>query len=206
MTAVRSVLFDMDGVLYAYDRTHRLELLEGALDVPAATIKAKVFDGGIEDAHDLGQLSTDDYMAAIADALGVSLRLGQWVAARKWAMAPEPAMLDLAKQLGSRAEIALMTNNGQFMADAIDEVAPELRGIFGAHIYFSGTLGMGKEHTPTFPKLMTMLGWDAASTLFVDNSPVYIAAADAAGVNTHLFEDIDGLRARLNALGIDLNT
>lgn len=192
----------MDGVLYAYDFEARLRLLEDALDVPADIIRAEIFESGFEDEADLGRMDTDTYIAGIAARLGVPVTLRQWTAARKWAMAPEPAMLDLARGLKAHCEIALLTNNGRFLADAIDELAPELPPLFGERLFVSGILGMGKEHAPTFTALLAQLGWQPATTLFIDDSPRYIGEADKAGLVTHLFTDIDGLRGWLAEFGL----
>lgn len=200
-TAIDAVLFDMDGVLYAYDRVHRMELLSSALDVPAADIREKIFASGLEEAHDLGRLSVDEYVAEVGRALGRDVTLRQMISARKWSMAPEPAMLDLAKRLGADYEIAMMTNNGMFLADAIDQLAPELPAIFGDRVFFSGALGCGKETPETFDLLMSKLGWQAGRTLFVDDSSEYIEAAIKAGLIAHKFEGIDGLKAHLAELG-----
>jgi len=201
-TAIDAVLFDMDGVLYAYDRPHRLELLSSALDVSADEIHEKIFASGLEDDHDLGRIGVEDYIAEIGRRLNCDVTLRQWRAARKWAMAPEPEMLDLAKRLGAEFDIALMTNNGMFLADAIDQLAPELPGIFGERMFFSGALGCGKETPATFAVLMDKLGWRAALTLFVDDSETYIAAAIEAGLIAHKFEDVVGFKTHLAELGL----
>lgn len=202
MSDVASVLFDMDGVLYAYDFENRLNLLESALGVPAETIRAEIFQSGFDDAHDNGDFGIDDYMAGISERLGVEVRLGQWVAARKWAMAPEPAMIDLARALSETHEIALLTNNGQMLHDHIDELAPELRPLFGERLFVSGVHGFNKERAAGFTAILEHLGWDADSTLFIDDSARYIAAAAEAGLLTHHFDGIEGLCERLAALDI----
>jgi len=199
---IQAVLFDMDGVLYAYDFANRMNLLESALGVPAADIREKIFTCGFDDAHDNGDFGVDDYIAGISERLGVPVRLGQWVAARKWAMAPEPAMIDLARKLSETLEIALLTNNGQFLYDHIDELAPELRPLFGDRLFVSGVHGFNKERASGFAGILDRLGWDAGKTLFVDDSAEYIAQADEAGLVTHHFDGIEGLRDRLSALGL----
>jgi len=194
---IRAVLFDMDGVLYAYDFEARLGLLESALEVSKEDIRSKIFDSGFDDQHDQGLIDVDSYISGIADRLGVPVRVGQWLAARKWAMAPEPAMLDLARALKANHQIALLTNNGQFLADAVAEVAPELLEIFEDRMFFSGVVGLSKDFSASFATLLNKLDWAPAQTLFVDDHAGYIEQAAAAGLHTHLFTDIDSLRATL---------
>ncbi|MBO6949677.1 MAG: hypothetical protein JJ855_16985 [Rhodospirillales bacterium] len=202
MSDIEAVLFDMDGVLYAYDFENRLNLLSDALGVPTPDIKEKIFSSGWEDKSDNGDIGVDEYIAGISERLGVDVTLRQWVAARKWAMAPEPMMLDLARQLSESHQIALLTNNGRMLFDHIDEVAPELRPLFGERLFVSGVHGFNKERAEGFVSILDHLGWDAATTLFVDDSPRYISQADEAGLVTHLFVGIEGLRVRLGQLGL----
>lgn len=204
MTQPAAFLFDMDGVLYAYNRPYRLELLESALNVPAAVIAAEVFDSGLEDRSDLGQLNTADYIEAVAARLGVPVRLGQWIAARTWSMAPEQPVLALARRLGAQNPIAMMSNNGSYLAEAIDQVAPELRPIFGARILFSGVLKLGKQNSADYAPLLAHLGWRAETTLLIDDNADYIAAAAMAGLQTHLFKDLAELEQDLAARGIEV--
>lgn len=202
MTEIRSVLFDMDGVLYAYDFENRLKLLESALDVRAETIRAQVFDSGLERAGDVGDLDTDAYIAAINEALSVDVTLRQWVAARKWAMAPAPQVIDMARELTNKVEIALLTNNGTMMAEHIAELAPELPALFGENLFTSGTSGFDKETVEGFTGLLAKLGWDSATTLFVDDNAGYVANADTAGLVTHLFQEPGQLRDALRDYGL----
>lgn len=202
MVTVRSVLFDMDGVLYAYDFENRLNLLESALGVPAETIKREIFLSGFDDAHDDGEMSTEDYIAGLSERLGVPVRLGQWVAARKWAMAPEPAVIDLARALSAKVEIALLTNNGPMLLENLPELAPELPDIFKDRLFVSGVHGFNKERAEDFTRFLAHLGWQPESTLFIDDNARYIGEANKAGLLTHHFDGIDGLRARLASLGL----
>lgn len=202
MTDIKAVLFDMDGVLYAYDFENRLNLLSDALNVPAATIREKIFQSGFEDLADNGDIDIDEYIAGIGERLGVEVRLGQWVAARKWAMAPEPIMIDLARTLSETVEIALLTNNGAMLLEHIDELAPELPALFAGKLFVSGVHGFNKERADGFSGILAHLGWKAETTLFVDDSARYIAAAAEARLVTHQFDGIEGLRVRLDELGL----
>ncbi|MEX0693567.1 MAG: HAD family hydrolase [Rhodospirillales bacterium] len=199
---ISAVLFDMDGVLYSYDFGNRLQLLSDALGVSVSDIEDKIFKSGFEDSHDNGDIDVEGYIAGIAERLGVPVRPGQWLAARKWAMAPEPIMIDLARRLKKTVEIALLTNNGALLYENIAELAPELPPLFGDRLFVSGVHGFNKEYVSGFTGLLAHMGWRAETTLFIDDSPRYITAADQAGLVTHRFDGIDGLRARLTDLGL----
>lgn len=202
MSAINAILFDMDGVLYAYDFENRLKLLEAALDVPGETIRAEIFESGLEDGHDDGATDTAAYIQGISERLGVEVTLRQWVSARKWAMAPEPAMIDLARELKARLPIALLTNNGPMLFENIADLAPELPPLFESNLFVSGVHGFNKERSSGFSGVLAHLNWRAEATLFVDDNPGYIAMADEAGLVTHVFDGIEGLKVRMAELGL----
>lgn len=192
----------MDDVLCRYDRPKRFAFLENALGVAAERIKAEIFQSGFEDEADLGRMTSAEYVAGISKRLGVPVTAEIWMDARKQAMTPDPAMFDLARALMAKVEVAMLTNNGKLLAENIARVMPDIPATFGERAFFSGTLGMGKEHTPTFPAFAKMMGWDVTRMLFVDDSEQYIQAARAAGVVAHHFKGIDGLKAELKRLGL----
>jgi len=197
MPKPETFLFDMDGVLCRYDFAGRLQRLQAVLGVSAAEIGARIFQSGFEGDADLGVYDSDIYMTEVSRRLGVTVDRQTWLAARAEAMTPDHGMLELARDLKRNHDIALMTNNGALLSESIDEIFPTLREIFGQQLVFSSDISAGKEHAATFPILMTRFGWHAETTLFIDDSETYIAAGRKAGVQTHLFTGIDGLRAVL---------
>ncbi|MBT5514736.1 MAG: HAD family phosphatase [Rhodospirillaceae bacterium] len=199
MPRITSILFDMDGVLCDYDFDGRLKALEAAIGIPAAEIDAKIFKSGFEDAADLGQYGAPGYMEEVARLLDADVDAGTWLAARADAMTPNLEMLDLARDLKTRTDIAMFSNNGWQLREALGDIFPELTAIFGTHIYFSAEVGAGKQHTETFHPFLTQLGWSVETTLFVDDNEGYIAAARAAGVESHLFEGAEGFKTALVA-------
>ena len=199
MPKPETFLFDMDGVLCDYDFAGRLDRLETALGIAAAEIEAKIFKSGFEDEADLGVYDSTDYLTEISRRLGVRVDRQAWLDARAGAMTPNPEMLNLVGDIMKDHDVALMTNNGALLAEAIDDIFPALRELFGAQLVFSSDVGASKEDAGTFPLLMARFGWTAETTLFIDDSETYIAAGRDAGLRTHLFRDYAGLRAALAA-------
>ena len=202
MAAIETFLFDMDGVLCAYAFDRRLRLVEERLGGPASEIEAKIFTSGFEEAADFGEFGTAAYLEGVSERLGLAVDAATWLAARRDAMTPDAAMLDLARDLAERHPTALLTNNGWFLCEAIDEVFPALRGIFAERMFFSAEIGGGKEQTATFRPFLDRLGWRPETTLFIDDSATYIGCAREAGLETHLFAGLDGLMADLRARSI----
>ena len=69
-------------------------------------------------------------------------------------------------------------------------------------IVISGALGMAKPEPAIYRHVLETHGLDAAETLFIDDAPANVAAAEALGIRAIRFTDADTLRAELEALGL----
>ena len=69
-------------------------------------------------------------------------------------------------------------------------------------IVVSGAEGIAKPDPAVFALLVDRYRLDPAATVFVDDSPVNVAAAAAAGLRAVRFTDADTLRADLSRLGL----
>jgi 2-haloacid dehalogenase len=69
-------------------------------------------------------------------------------------------------------------------------------------IVISGALGMAKPEPAIYHHLLETYGLDAAGTLFIDDAPANVAAAEAIGIRAIRFTDADALRAELRTLGL----
>jgi putative hydrolase of the HAD superfamily len=201
-STIRRIIFDMDGVLCHTDFLRGREILGKQIGVTAAAIEDAIYRSGFDDEADQGRLTAEQYLQGMAERLGVAVGRADWLAARKAAMTPDPGMLALARALGPRVEITMLTNNGPVLRAHIGEVFPEVVEVFGARAFFSCEFGTGKEAPRVFALLLERIGGTPAETLFIDDSADYIENGRAAGLNVHHFRGIGPLRAQLSALGL----
>ena len=201
---IKLVIFDMDGVLCRYNFNERLRILSEVTGLPAADIDAAIFRSGFDDQGDLGLYSAEDYLTQFSERLGVSVSRDDWLRARRDSIAPDGAMLELAAQVGCLAPIAMLTNNGPLLQDGFSEVFPQAAALFGEQAFFSSQLKSTKEKPEIFRLILTELGGKPNSTLFIDDTPAYIASAQKAALLTHHFRCIHGLRDVLLTYGISI--
>ena len=201
-STIRHVIFDMDGVLCRTDFLRGREVLGKQIGVTAVAIDDAIYRSGFDDEADQGRFTAEQYLQGMTERLGVAVARAEWLAARKAAMTPDPGMLALARALGRRVEIAMLTNNGPVLRAHIGEVFPEVIEVFGARAFFSCEFGAGKEAPRVFALLLDRIGGTPAETLFIDDSAGYIENGRAAGLNVHHFRGISPLRAQLSALGL----
>lgn len=200
---MEAVIFDMDGVLCAYDFPARLAHLERRIGVPAETIDEAIFRSGFEDAADRGEMDEAAYLSGLSARLGTPVTRADWLAARAAAMTPNRDVLDLARSLAARLPVAVLTNNGYFLKSALPDLFPQVGEIFADHVYISAALGLAKPDPAAFRAVAARLGVAPARTFFTDDSATYIEGARAAGLTTHLFQNAATLRHALVAVGLD---
>ena len=201
-SGIELVIFDMDGVLCRYDFYRRLGMLSDITGVSAGDIDKVIFHSGFDDRGDRGLYSADGYLRQFNKLLGASVSRHDWLRARKKSTFPDAAMLDLAAQVGSQVPIAMLTNNGPLLQDGLAEVFSQAAALFGDKAFFSSQFKSTKEEPDIFHKILGKLDGKATTTLFIDDSPAYIASAQTAALLTHQFKGIDGLRDVLFFYGI----
>lgn len=199
---LEAVIFDLDGVLCDYDFASRLNRLSELCGLDSAVIEERIWGSGFDEAADMGRYDLDEYCRLTCKKLEADLSYEALLSARIGAMRRKEDVLCLVRALGGQVERALMTNNGPFLAQGIHRILPELADLFGEHAYFSGVLGLAKPDPAAFLAVAERLGADPGRTLFVDDSPDYIAGARNAGLIAHLFVGASALKAMLTDHGL----
>ena len=192
----------MDDVVCSYDLAGRLQRLETLTGIPASEIRAKIFDSGFKDTADGGAYAASEYLDEISAILGVTIDREAWVKTRAETTVPKPDMLALARAANERCEIALLSNNCWLMAETLPHMLPEIVDVFESNVFVSAQIGASKTSPNAFTTLLPMLNWHPETTLFVDGFPDYLKSARSAGLQTHLFTDIEPLREDLVRLGV----
>ena len=206
MAQPRLVIFDMDDVLCRYDLGRRLRALAALSGRTARDIRAAIWDSGFEDQADSGGVPDADlYLSEFARRMGHPLSVAQWVDARRQAMVPDPAMLEVARAVAREHEVALFTNNGPLTEATIDDLFPELRAIFGDAMYFSWRFGVKKPSPESFRRLLTLMGRSGEDCLFIDDKKSNVRGAEMAGISGHHFLSRAKLVAALAAGGLPIS-
>ena len=202
MAAIKLVIFDMDDVLCRYDFARRLACLAEVTSLPADYIDDVIFRSGFDELGDRGRYTAEAYLQKFSDHLGVAVSRKDWLWARCQSITPDGAMLALVERLRTQVPVAMLTNNGPLLREGLSEVFPQLVDLFGARAFFSCQLGSSKEEPAIFYAVLDILGGQAETTLFIDDSETYIASARSAGLRTHHFAGIGALANALRAFDL----
>ncbi|MDQ0456189.1 HAD family hydrolase [Rhizobium paknamense] len=202
--AIKLVLFDMDNVLYGYDRHSRAARLSEFSGGKVDDICREIWDNGFEHLGDSGTLSRAEYLQAFGNRIGYPLSLEEWLDARRFSTKPDAAMLEIVDRLRCTVEIAILTNNTELVTDHLDFLCPELRPLFGSKIYASARFKTAKPNTECFRRCLDEFGISPEATLFVDDLNENVVGARNAGLIAHHFTSPDRFLSELSRFGFQL--
>ncbi|NQV60120.1 MAG: HAD family phosphatase [Alphaproteobacteria bacterium] len=202
MSAINLIIFDMDDVLCRYDFVRRLSCLAEVTGLQADFIDQAIFRSGFDDLGDRGRYTAAEYLQQFGAHLGVAVSWRDWLWARRQSITPDVDMLALVERLRTQVPVAMLTNNGPVLREGLAEVFPQAAELFGERAFFSCQLASSKEEPAIFHTVLEILGGQPDSTLFIDDSKTYIAAAQCAGLRTHHFSGINGLASALRSFNL----
>lgn len=185
------LLLDVDGVLVQYQRAQRVLQLANALQVPTQAVQAALYDSGLEAAHDDGTLEGPAYLARLGERLGRTVDVATWIAARQAASHPQAAVLQRLQ--GLQLPMAVLTNNGALMVQALPTLLPELFPALQGRVFCSADFGLRKPAPAVFLRTLDALGVVPSHTLFVDDLFANVRGARAAGLHAETVRDGRGL-------------
>lgn len=199
---VSLLLLDFDGVLASYSRPRRLAALATAAACTPQRVQQVLFDQGLERAYDAGAIDTPAYLSQLGDGLGHPIDQATWIAARVAACRADPAVAAQVLAVSATTAVAVLTNNGPLMAEAIAQIVPSLFPLLQERVLCSGALGGRKPDVQVYQRALEALGATAAGTLFVDDLFVNVRGARAAGLHADTVRDARALRRVVKRYGL----
>jgi putative hydrolase of the HAD superfamily len=188
----------MDLVLYDYDHQIRLKLLEDLTGRPAAEIDQSVWGGPHENAAEAGNPATSEaYLEQFARLLEYPIDFETWADVRRKMMRARPDVLSLVRNLKTTADVALLTNNGMLLKEALPVCAPETVEIFGEKAHVSAEFGVRKPDPLIYERVCSRYGYRPEESAFVDDREENVEGALSAGLTGHLYETAEGLETFL---------
>ncbi len=202
MTEISLILFDLNGVLYHYDRDARIAHLQAVCHQSAETIKSAIWDSGFEDSGDAGTLDAAAYLQGFGARIGCDLQESEWLAAQQVAITPIAATLALLPRIRPGVACAVLTNNNLLVQRHFATLYPEVAEQVGKRAHVSAEFGARKPDPEAYRRCLTRLGVPPPAALFVDDSQANVAAARAAGLLGHDYTGPEELSAELRSHGL----
>ncbi|WP_030416027.1 HAD-IA family hydrolase [Streptomyces sp. NRRL S-1448] len=205
------VLFDLFGVIARHQRPGALEKMAARCHAPTDAFTTAYW--ACRPPYDAGQQSAPEYWTAVLRRLSLSvdadtieelcltdidstieeLRL---IDIDSWSRVDD-RMVAYVQSLRDVAEVALLSNIPADHADTFLLAQPWLHNLH--HVAFSGKIKVAKPAPAAFHHCVVAMQAAPTDFLFVDDREENVRAAQATGMNGHLFTDHDELAAVIDA-------
>ncbi|WP_407352594.1 HAD-IA family hydrolase [Luteimonas sp. R10] len=198
------VLFDFDDVLARYAHEARIAHLARSCGVGDRLVAEVLFDSGLENEYDGGDIDTAIYLERLGEGLGVPVDEAMWIAARVAGSRVDPAVLAWVQAVATQAQIGVLTNNGVLLTEAARTLLPPLFPGLEGRVLCSGALCVRKPDPGIFRQALAHFGVAAGDTLFLDDKPANVAGARAEGLLAECVPDREALADALRGHGFAL--
>ncbi|MCB5177956.1 HAD family hydrolase [Streptomyces antimicrobicus] len=195
----RIVLFDLFGVVARHQRPGALEQMATLCGAPVDAFTDAYWAS--RPPYDAAQQTAAAYWTTVLRKLSrpvatdtiEQLRLAD---IDSWSRVDD-RVVAYVQSLRDRAEVALLSNIPSDHADAFLAAQPWLQHL--DHVAFSGKIKAAKPDPAAFHHCVTALRAAPADFLFVDDREENVRAAQALGMNAHLFTALHPLTAAIDA-------
>jgi putative hydrolase of the HAD superfamily len=162
----------------------------------------RIFDGGIGEAFDLGNLSPSAFTQACSDALKVVLN--EEVLADAWTaiFLHDPEMEKLIEELTGNADLCLISNTNCWHYHAVLRDFPFVEQV--PRQLLSYKIHKMKPDPEVF-RLALRWAQSGQTSIFIDDMEDNVKSAAAVGFNAIHFKGIVPLRESLRGLGVKVN-
>ncbi|WP_371542355.1 HAD-IA family hydrolase [Streptomyces sp. NBC_00554] len=191
----RIVLFDLFGVIARHQRPGALEKMAARCHAPTEAFTTAYW--ACRPPYDAGRQSASEYWTAVLRWLSRPVDANTIEELRltdidSWSRV-DGRMVAYAQSLRRVAEVALLSNIPSDHADAFLAAQPWLHNL--DHIAFSGKIKAAKPDPAAFHHCVVAMRAAPTDFLFVDDREENVRAAQATGMNGHVFTDRDELAA-----------
>ncbi|MGA5703945.1 HAD-IA family hydrolase [Peterkaempfera bronchialis] len=198
---IEGLLLDMNGVIRHWRNTgaRTSEQLTG---LPDGTIAQYAYDHPAYRLARVGVLTDQQWADDVTDRLAadfgpdVRTTLHHW---RDDRGEPDPGMTTLLAHIRRHIPVGVLSN----CTDALpDDLA--LHRIEFDHVFSSASLGVDKPSPLAFRLAAEHMGIPPHALAYFDDEPTFVRAAEAVGLQAHLFTGADACTSRLRKLGLPL--
>lgn len=203
---IRTILFDMGSVLVRFEPAEFIAKL-GITGDDAEALRREVFRSADWVRLDRGTFTQREAIKAVCTRLPERLHGAAGELVLHWdAERPEvPGMFELVRELSENGyELCLLTN----ASIRHEEYWPNFRfaPYFGDRIMLSAAWKLLKPERAFYEKAIALLGFDPAESVFIDDQPTNIEAAESCGISGIVFHnDVALLRQRLWEKGVNVS-
>ncbi|MER7723148.1 HAD family phosphatase [Streptomyces sp. NPDC096323] len=182
------VIFDIGGVLELTPPTGWVRTWEERLGLPPGTVHERM--GDVWQAGSLGSIAEREVYEQLAARLRLDRPQVEAFVADLWTEylgTPNEELIAYARGLRGKCRLGILSNS--FVGARERETALYGFDELVEEIVYSHEIGIEKPDPRAFEAACVALGVEPERCLFIDDFAVNVGAAEAAGMQGHLFED-----------------
>lgn len=197
----RALIFDLGGVIVPLDFPRVYSRLESLCGIPAAEIPRRIAATGLVAQLESGRIEPEPFAEQILRSLGIPGAYPEFCGL--WSGIFPPGTLlpeEMFVRLRENYRLVLLSNTNAIHYEWLAARHPLLEH-FHDHV-LSYKVGCMKPDPEIFRLAVERAGVPAAECFFTDDSPVYVDAARAFGIDAVRFESREQLERELLARGV----
>ncbi len=190
LAGIRHLIFDLGGVILNldYGATDRAFAALGVPDFGQQFSQLK--QNAFFDDWETGRTDRETWLRTMCEACGGGVTDAQVTEAWNAMLLDFPLRrLQLLQQLRNQYDLFLLSNTNEIHEEAFNRILKDATGLPGLgvlfdKVYYSHRIGLRKPDAAPFRRILEENGLQPEHTLFIDDSPQHIAAAQALGIRT----------------------
>lgn len=198
---IKTVIFDLGGVIVPLDFAAGYRRLEGVCSFPAAEIPERIRSTSLVVDFECGRVSAQEFHRQLSDVLGLTVGYGEF--RDLWcAIFPPHALIpaEWIEAVRKEKRVLLLSNTNEIHFEVIRERYPHL-GHFDEYV-LSYEVGAMKPAAAIYEEAIRRSGCEPEECFFTDDVMGYVEGARRSGIDAEQFLGADKLRTDLAARGI----
>jgi FMN phosphatase YigB (HAD superfamily) len=198
---IRTLIFDLGGVLVPFDMSRGYAALERTCGCPAAEIPKRLGATDLVHRFETGRIGPRDFVAQISAQLGMRISYEEFCSLWSCIFLPHTLIPEhVIEGLHRGRRLLLLSNTNALHFDMIAATYPLLRHFDG--FVLSHEVGLVKPAPEIYAAAVERARCAAHECLFIDDLQPNVEAARAAGLDAVRFENWEALQPELRARDI----
>jgi len=198
---IRTIIFDLGGVIVPFDMARGYAALERLSGCPAAEIPKRLAATDLVRRFETGGLEPREFVAQLSSHLGVNTSYEEFCSLWSCIFLPGTLVPEVAiEALHRRHRLLLLSNTNSLHFEMISASYPVLRHF--DDVILSHEVGLLKPAPEIYAAAIARAGCFPGECLFIDDLAVNVKAARSAGIDALRFESWESLQPELRSRGI----
>lgn len=198
---IRSLIFDLGGVLVPLDFSRGYRAIAGRCACPAAEIPRRIASTDLVKRFETGQMESRDFVEQLCGAIGLDASFEEFCELWSEIFLPGTLIPDpLLEALSQSYRLVLLSNTNPLHFSFIEQRYPVLRHFHDQVLSFRA--GAAKPSSRIYQRAIEAAGCLPGECFFTDDLPPFVEGARRAGIQAELFQDAGKLVRDLEAAGV----